>query len=108
VVLAGGRIAAAGSPAELKRTVGTSTVMAQLRDERDTLTAASLLAAAGRRFDVDDRTHRIRIPAANGLDDLTWLIGALTAKGLPADDIGIHPPTLDDVFFALAGPARKG
>jgi hypothetical protein len=36
-----------------------------------------------------------------GTEDLAGIIRDLGADGVHADDVAVHPPTLNDVFFAL-------
>ena len=52
-------------------------------------------------FDAEQR--RIVVPAADGAGLLTAIVRDLDAAGVRLDDVGMHRPTLDDVFLALTG-----
>jgi len=34
------------------------------------------------------------------------VVRALDQAGIAVDDVAVHPPSLDDVFFALTGATR--
>jgi ABC-2 type transport system ATP-binding protein len=42
---------------------------------------------------------------SNGSGLATAVVRALDAAGIVVDDVEVHPPSLDDVFFALTGHA---
>ena len=106
-VIDGGRVTAAGSPAELKAGVGT----AHLR------LVISEAAALGRAADILSR-HAAgpvrRLPADGGLEVpvvprdglVTEVVRALDAAGIRVDDIALRQPSLDDVFHAVTGRER--
>jgi len=50
-----------------------------------------------------DGGRRLRVSARHGSRTLTDAVLALDAAGIEADDIGLHKPSLDDVFLALTG-----
>ncbi|MFN8028702.1 MAG: daunorubicin/doxorubicin resistance ABC transporter ATP-binding protein DrrA, partial [Acidimicrobiia bacterium] len=73
-------------------------------DER----AASALAplAAGTVQLMDDG-RRLRAPVAPRHGLVTAVVRALDDAGVAVDDIEIHHPSLDDVFFVLTGHAAE-
>jgi len=99
VFIAGGQVAAAGTPAELKARVG------QARLE---LTAASdagfaLLAAAVTGFsdvhgDAGQRTVRV---AVRDLAEVSAITAAAAQAGADVARFALHEPDLDDVYFQL-------
>ena len=53
----------------------------------------------------DGRRLTAPVDAATGL--VTAVVRALDAAGVAVDDVEIHHPSLDDVFFALTGHAAE-
>jgi ABC-2 type transport system ATP-binding protein len=103
-VLDGGRIVAAGTPDELKRLVPGGHIRLRFAD------AAALDAAshALREHGLDESTRNddglaLTVPSDGGVGALRTVLDRLDAVGLEVDDLSIHTPDLDDVFFALTG-----
>ena len=98
-VLDGGRIVADGTPDELKRLVPGGHV--QLR-----FTSAAALDSASRLLDEsvrDDAALTLTVPSDGGVRALRTVLDQLDAQKLEVEDLSIHTPDLDDVFFALTG-----
>jgi ABC-2 type transport system ATP-binding protein len=98
-VLDGGRIVAEGTPDELKRLVPGGHIRLRFAD-------AGSLEAASRLFDEstrDDAGLALTVPSAGGVVALRSLLDQLGKAKLEVDDLSIHTPDLDDVFFALTG-----
>lgn len=95
-ILAAGRIIAEGSPAELKARYGRAfcdiTMSGQERAEH----LASLLP--GSRLE----GSTVRIEAPRGHRDLVAALGCWDGADEDIIDAGLTPPTLDDVYLALA------
>ncbi len=52
--------------------------------------------------------RRLRAPVRSGAGLATTVVRALDAAGISVDDVEVHQPSLDDVFFALTGhPAEE-
>ena len=47
--------------------------------------------------------RRLRAPVRSGGGLATTVVRALDAAGVTVDDVEVHQPSLDDVFFALTG-----
>jgi ABC-2 type transport system ATP-binding protein len=107
VVLAGGRVVAEGTAAELKDRVGERTVEAVVAREDQLEIVAGALAALGLDADVDPRGRRVTAPAPRGADDLSAALEALAAAGVAVEEAGLRRPTLDDAFFALTHEAPE-
>ncbi len=45
----------------------------------------------------------LRAPVRGGAGLATEVVRALDDAGMAVDDVQVHPPSLDDVFFALTG-----
>jgi len=103
-VLDGGRIVAEGTPAELKRLVPGGHIQLRFADAPALESAALLLDGST----PDDATLTLSVPSDGGVQALRTVLDRLAAARLDIDDLSIHTPDLDDVFFALTGTATKG
>jgi ABC-2 type transport system ATP-binding protein len=101
-VLDGGRIVAEGTPDELKRLVPGGHIRLRFADAAALDTASSLLDDSAR----DDAGLALTVPSDGGVRALRTVLDRLDAASLEVDDLSIHTPDLDDVFFALTG--KKG
>jgi ABC-2 type transport system ATP-binding protein len=97
VVLNEGAVAAAGSPAALKKQVGGDRVQIVCREAADVAEAVRVLPAQG--ADVSGR--EVTVPAPDGAQSLIRIAGALDAAGIPVEDLALRRPTLDEVFLRL-------
>jgi ABC-2 type transport system ATP-binding protein len=96
-VLDNGKIVAEGTAEELKRAIPGGHVRLRFGD------VASLDAAA-RAFDDgarDDEALTLQVPSDGGVRALRTLLDRLEQAGVEADELSVHTPDLDDVFFAL-------
>jgi ABC-2 type transport system ATP-binding protein len=98
-VLDAGRIVAEGTPAELKRLVPGGHIRLQFGDAATLESAVTLLPDASRNGDA----LALDVPSAGGIASLRTVIERLDAARLDIEDLSIHTPDLDDVFFALTG-----
>ena len=102
-VLDRGHIVAEGTPAELKWRIPGAHIRLRFAD------AASLEAAARtlREGTRDDEELELRVPYEGGVAALRDVLARL-GDGVATEDLSIHTPDLDDVFFALTGtPAEE-
>ncbi|MFC8362426.1 ATP-binding cassette domain-containing protein [Streptomyces griseorubiginosus] len=98
-VLHEGRIAAQGTAEELKRLVPGGHVRLRFTDPA----AYRAALAALRETTADDETLTLRIPSGGSQRELRSLLDRLDTAGVEADELTVHTPDLDDVFFALTG-----
>lgn len=98
-VLDDGRIAAEGTAEELKRLIPGGHVRLRFTDPAVYRSAASALHEATQ----DDETLTLQIPSGGTQRELRALLDWLDAAGVEADELTVHTPDLDDVFFALTG-----
>lgn len=104
-VLHGGRIVAEGSAEELKRLVPGGHVRLRFSDPVAHEQAATALREAAR----DDEALTLQIPSDGSQRELRAILDWLDAAGVEADELSVHTPDLDDVFFALTGsPVTAG
>jgi ABC-2 type transport system ATP-binding protein len=100
-VLNDGRIAAEGTAEELKRLIPGGHVRLRFTDPAVYRSAASSLREATR----DDEALALHIPSGGSQRELRAVLDWLDSAGVEADELTVHTPDLDDVFFALTGPA---
>src|SRR4051794_18769053 len=97
ILLHQGNIVAQGSPGELRARIGGDVVVLTAA------TDAEAVAAKGRaRFAVDARVveGQVRVEIANGHRFITEVVEALPGE---IDSVGLHKPTLEDVFVRETG-----
>ncbi|MFJ2157347.1 ATP-binding cassette domain-containing protein [Streptomyces sp. NPDC087856] len=96
-VLNDGRIAAEGSADELKRLVPGGHVRLRFSDPDTYKSAATALRDAT----PDDDALALRIPSGGSQRELRAILDWVNAAGIEADELTVHTPDLDDVFFTL-------
>ncbi|MEU0070541.1 ATP-binding cassette domain-containing protein [Streptomyces sp. NPDC006332] len=112
-VLHDGRLAAEGTAEELKRLIPGGHVRLRFTDPAAYRSAASALsevtlphsrpASTGRTS--GDEALALHVPSDGSQRELRSILDLLDSAGIEADELTVHTPDLDDVFFALTGPA---
>ncbi|MEU9212283.1 ATP-binding cassette domain-containing protein [Streptomyces sp. NPDC048415] len=100
-VLSDGRIAAEGTADELKRLIPGGHVRLRFSDPSAYQSAAVALREVTR----DDEALSLQIPSGGSQRELASILDRLDSAGIEADELTVHTPDLDDVFFALTGGA---
>ncbi|MFD9903141.1 ATP-binding cassette domain-containing protein [Streptomyces sp. NPDC059063] len=98
-VLSGGRIAAEGSAEELKRLIPGGHVRLRFADPDAYRSAVVAL----REVTADDAALSLQIPSDGSQRELRSILDWLDSANVEADELTVHTPDLDDVFFALTG-----
>ena len=98
-VLDDGRVVANGTPSELKRLVPGGHIRLTFADTAALDAAAALLGESTR----DEEALALSVASDGGVAALRTVLDQLGAANLAVDDLSIHTPDLDDVFFALTG-----
>nr|WTB32058.1 ATP-binding cassette domain-containing protein [Streptomyces sp. NBC_00830] len=96
-VLNDGKIAAEGSAEELKRLIPGGHVRLRFTDPAAYQGAAVALREVTR----DDEALALQIPSGGSQRELRSILDRLDSAGIEADELTVHTPDLDDVFFAL-------
>jgi ABC-2 type transport system ATP-binding protein len=99
-VLHDGRIAAEGTAGELKRIVPGGHIRLRFTDPAAYRAAATALLEATH----DDEALALHLPSHGSQRDLRSVLDRLDTAGIEADELTVHTPDLDDVFFALTQP----
>lgn len=100
-VLNDGKIGAEGTAEELKRIVPGGHVRLRFTEPAAYRNAASALRDTTR----DDESLALHIPSDGSRRALRSSLDRLDSARIEADELTVHTPDLDDVFFALIGGA---
>ncbi|MEV0661236.1 ATP-binding cassette domain-containing protein [Actinomadura luteofluorescens] len=106
VIIDRGRVAAEGTPRELKSRIGGDLVEVHVRDRAAMAPAARALEPLAP-VHADPSSLLVTVPAANGPDDLLKAVRALADHHVPIEDVTLRRPTLDEVFLTLTTTPDK-
>ena len=98
-VLDHGKVVAAGSPEELKRSIPGAHVRLRFADTTGLDAAARAIGDAFRHND----TLTLEVPSDAGATAVRTLLNRLGDMADEVEEVSVHTPDLDDVFFALTG-----
>ncbi|MGY6500088.1 MAG: ATP-binding cassette domain-containing protein [Acidimicrobiales bacterium] len=99
-----GTVIARGDARSLKRQVGGDSIGIVVSDLADLDAAVAILArAAGTEPTVDRALRHAAVPTTDGVSALAAAAAELQSAGIAVDDLGVHQPTLDEVFLTLTG-----
>ncbi len=98
-VLDHGKVVALGSPEELKRSIPGTHVRLSFGDAAELDAAARALGGTIRHED----TLTLEVPSDGGAVAVRALLNRLGETAAGVDEVSVHTPDLDDVFFALTG-----
>jgi ABC-2 type transport system ATP-binding protein len=101
-LLDGGKIVAAGTADELKRRIPGGHITLRFADAHALELAARTLTAKSR----DDNALTLTVPGDGGVRSLRAVLDQLDNAAIVVDELSVHTPDLDDVFFALTGHAH--
>jgi daunorubicin resistance ABC transporter ATP-binding subunit len=101
-----GLVIAQGTARELKASIGGAHIEVTLEHPDDRAVGALAPLATGTVQEVDGG-KRLRAPIDPQHGLVTAVVRALDAADVAVDDVEIHHPSLDDVFFALTGHAAE-
>jgi ABC-2 type transport system ATP-binding protein len=104
MVIDHGHVIAEGTPRSLKSRIGGARVEVSLT-QPDPRAADVLAPFAAGPVTTDDDGLLLRAGVASGSGLATAVVRALDQVGITVDDVEVRQPSLDDVFFALAGHA---
>jgi ABC-2 type transport system ATP-binding protein len=102
VLLHHGKVAAAGTPTQLKSSVGGEQVDVVLRERQQVPEAVrAVRQATGAEPEVRVEECRLTVPVEGGAAALIRVARALDVGAIAIDDIALRHPTLDEVFLRL-------
>ncbi|WP_439679669.1 ATP-binding cassette domain-containing protein [Embleya sp. MST-111070] len=98
-VLDHGTLIAEGTADELKRRIPGAHIRLRFADAHRLDAAADLFRATSR----NDDALTLNIPCDPGIPALRTILDALDSASIPAEELTVHTPDLDDVFLTLTG-----
>jgi ABC-2 type transport system ATP-binding protein len=105
-IIADGRIEVEGTPAELKRSIGTDLIVAEIAG--DTTLAVAALDAIDGVDHIEVHGTEVSMKTANGAGVIAAVAVALNGCGVPIHSLTLRTPTLDDVFLQVTGSHLAG
>jgi ABC-2 type transport system ATP-binding protein len=96
-VLDQGKLVAEGTPDELKRRIPGGHIRLQFADAHGLEAAARTLGEGSR----DDDALTLQVPNDGNVRSIKALLDRLDDESIVVNDLSIHTPDLDDVFFAI-------
>jgi ABC-2 type transport system ATP-binding protein len=104
VVIDHGRVIARGTADELKAQTGGERLELVVASAADLPATLEVLREVGTgEPSGDDHTRRAEILVDTGPKALIEALRRLDGQGITVQDVGLHRPTLDDVFLSLTG-----
>lgn len=105
-----GKVIAEGTSTQLKNRLGGEIVEFEVGDKKDKQKAIQGLESAGiKQSKLVEDGLSISVAAKDGAKTLLAVVDALNKAKVTPTSIGLHKPSLDDVFLALTGkPAEEG
>jgi ABC-2 type transport system ATP-binding protein len=108
VIVDHGRTVAAGTPAELKRRIGSRVIEVHARSGRELAAVAGVLGRLDHgELRIDEPTRRVCVGVDSGGAELMAALRSVQAAGVEIEDIALRQPNLDEVFLALTGHAKE-
>lgn len=101
-IIAKGHIVAEGTPADLKRSVGSDVIIAK-GQPGDTERIKQALAQVVGLGSVESAGDEVIISVANGAKAISPVAVALSEGGIAVEGLTLRTPTLDDVFLHVTG-----
>ena len=92
-----GKLVAEGTPDELKRRIPGGHIRLQFADMHGLEAAGRILGEVSR----DDNALTLQVPSDGNVRSIRALLDRLDGESIVVNDLSIHTPDLDDVFFAL-------
>jgi ABC-2 type transport system ATP-binding protein len=109
VVIDRGRMIAQGTPDELKTQIGGERVGVVLASSDDLAPAEAILAGLSvDEVQTEKQTRKLSAGVTRGAEDLRQVLQRLAEANIKVVDVGLHRPTLDDVFLSLTGHSAEG
>ncbi|MBI4202939.1 MAG: ATP-binding cassette domain-containing protein [Chloroflexi bacterium] len=96
-----GKLAAQGTPAELKRTLGSDVIVARI--EGDAAAAVEAIKGIQAIEGVEAHGQEVTVSVSNGASLVSAVALALNQGGVRVHELTLRTPTLDDVFLQVTG-----
>ncbi len=100
-IISHGKIVAEGTPSDLKRSIGTDLIVAEV--DGDPGAAVAAVRAIDGIDEVDTFGSELSASTADGAAVIADVAVALNGCGVPITSLTLRTPTLDDVFLSVTG-----
>ena len=100
-IISGGRLAAEGTPNDLKRSIGSDVIIVRIADESSD--AQQVVGKVHGVEQADLRGNELVVSVSNGAELISEVAIALSQSGVQISEIMLRTPTLDDVFLQVTG-----
>lgn len=108
LVIDHGRVIASGTADQLKGEIGGERLEIVVTEQSEVDIATRVLAEVGTGDPtVDQHGRRVHVVVEAGAKSLIEALRRLDVEGVTVLDVGLHRPTLDDVFLSLTGHATE-
>jgi ABC-2 type transport system ATP-binding protein len=108
LVIDHGRVIASGTADQLKGEIGGERLEIVVTEQSEVDIATRVLAEVGTgEPTVDQHGRRVHVVVEAGAKSLIEALRRLDVEGVTVLDVGLHRPTLDDVFLSLTGHATE-
>ena len=108
VVIDRGKVIAHGTADQLKAQVGGERLELTVSDRAQLGSATEVLSAlTSGPVVTDPQSRSLTAPVTGGASKLIEALRELDERAIGLDDVGLHRPTLDDVFLTLTGHAAE-
>jgi ABC-2 type transport system ATP-binding protein len=101
-IIARGKIVAEGTPADLKRSVGSDVIIAK-GQPGDAERIEQILSSLDGLGSVDVAGDEVVVSVSNGAKAISPVAVALSEAGITVEGLTLRTPTLDDVFLHVTG-----
>jgi ABC-2 type transport system ATP-binding protein len=105
-IIAKGKIVAEGTPAQLKRSVGSDVIIAK-GQPGDTEHIKQVLASVEGLGSIESAGDEVVISVTHGAKAISPVAVALSEAGIAVEGLTLRTPTLDDVFLSVTGERMR-
>jgi ABC-2 type transport system ATP-binding protein len=105
VVIDDGQVIAEGTPTELKAKVGKDRLELSFENDGDFKKAKKVIDGEASSDDIDTLTITLTINDVN--KDVAQVLDKLNSEKIKIVAMGVHKPTLDDVFLSVTGKTKE-
>jgi hypothetical protein len=102
-----GRLIGEGTPAQLKTRAGGAVLQLSIVDTDHAVAMRALQDVDPEPATYDPGHGTLTLAARDGVDTLRMALHVLEQAGVHPIDVGLHKPTLDDVFLAMTRPGAS-
>jgi ABC-2 type transport system ATP-binding protein len=107
IVIDGGKVIAEGTAKELKSKVGKDRLEIVFKNTAALKSAKAWLDSKADIVSVDDKEKSLTMTINDTNTDVRRVLDALATKKIAIESMGVHKPTLDDVFLSITGKQTK-